>query len=165
MKNTSLKKILRQNIDLNALHGILLDESELFILLAIEYDFYMDGYCIVRKKDVTKLTSTKSNKYVFKILKAEGLIQNLEHPRINLTSWNSIFSSFGKNEFVIVENEEAKNFDIGPITKINKNSMWLRYFDGAGEWIKEVKLKYPDITSIRFKNNYIKYHEKHIGPF
>jgi len=164
MKNTSLKKILRPNIDPDDLYGIILDESDLFVLFAKEYDFFIDGYQVIRKEDITKFTSTKSCKYVYKILKTEGLLQNIEPPKIELSSWYSIFSSLGKNEFVIVENEEAGVFNIGPVTKINKKSMSLRYFDGTGVWEGEIKIKYTDITSVQFKNNYIKYHEKYIKP-
>jgi hypothetical protein len=64
MKNIALRKIIRDNLDPNPLYGIILKESKDYILIAREYDFFIDGYQILRKEDITSFITNKSNKYV-----------------------------------------------------------------------------------------------------
>lgn len=164
MRNTALKKIYRSAFDIDPLYGIELKESESLVLFAREYDFFIDGFQIIRKEDITEYSSSKSLKYNFNILKSEGLIQGIVTPDIDLSSWASVFRSLGRKEFVSVEDERTGDMDIGPITKINKKSMSLHYFDGAGKWLDEPQIQYSDITSLQFGTNYICYHKKHIQP-
>jgi len=165
MKNSSFRKIYREGLEQNALYGLILNESKDFLLIAREFDFYLDGYQIIRKSDITSSITNKSNKYVYKILKSEGKLKSLQIPEISLNTWQSIFKSLGKGEFISVEDEEVGEFAIGPIIRVNKQSVVLRYFDGAGIWGNEEKISYENITSLQFKTNYINYHAKYIQPW
>ncbi len=164
MKNTALRKITRDDLDSNAIYGIVLNESKDYLLVAREYDFFIDGYQVLRKEDITSSETNKSNKYVYKILRLEGKLKSIDIPTIDLASWETIFKSLGKGEFVSVEDEMAGDMSIGPIVRVNKKSMVLRYFDGAGIWCDNENISYEDITSIQFRTNYIKHHAKYIQP-
>ncbi|MCU7838549.1 MAG: hypothetical protein KZQ94_04100 [Candidatus Thiodiazotropha sp. (ex Troendleina suluensis)] len=164
MKNTALRKIVRDDLDPNALYGIVLNESSDYLLIAREYDFFIDGFQILRKQDITSSVTNKSNKYVYKILKSEGKLKSINIPIIDLTNWETIFKSLGKGEFVSVEDEVVGDMAIGPIIRVNKKSMVLRYFDGAGIWRDNENIRYKDITSLQFKTNYINHHAKYIQP-
>ncbi len=164
MRNTALKKIIRSSIDSDPLYGIVLKESDSLVLFAREFDFLIDGFQVIRKEDITEYSSSKALKYKFKILKSEGLIQEIVTPDIDLSSWESAFRSLGRTEFVSVEDERAADMIIGPITKINKKSMSLHYFDSTGKWLDESRIQYSDITSLEFGTNYIYCHRKYLQP-
>lgn len=162
MKNSALKKIYREGIDESPLYGIILDESNDYILLAREYDFHVDGFSILRKSDITHCVSNKSTQYCFRILKSEKLIASIQIPKVNLESWQSIFRSLGVGTFISAENGIEEDYWIGPIVRVNKKSIVLHYFNGTGEWVANDKISYTDITSVEFDTNYINMHEKHI---
>ena len=164
MRNTALKKILRSAIDVDPFYGVLLRESDSLVLFAREYDFFIDGFQIIRKEDITECSSSNSLRYNFKILKSEGLIGQVLTPDIDLSSWETVFRSLGRKEFVSVEDERTGDMDIGPITKINKKSMVLHYFDGAGKWLDESRIPYSNITTVQFGTNYIRCHRSYIQP-
>ncbi len=164
MKNTALRKIVREKLDSHPLYGVILNESNDYLLIAREYDFYIDGFQVLRKQDITSSISNKSNKYVYSILKSEGKLKSIDVPIIDLTNWETIFRSLGRGVFVSVEDEVAGDLIIGPIIRVNKKSMVLRYFDGAGIWCDNESIRYEDITSLQFKTNYINYHAKYIKP-
>ncbi len=163
MKNTDLKQICRYSVDPDALYGIVFAESEELILIAKEYDFFVDGFQVVRKKDISEIESTESTKYTYKLLHREGLLRDIECPIKDISGWRSVFSQLGEGEFVIVEDEVADDMLIGPITEVGPESVALRYFDGQGKWREESRIDYSDITSLQFRCNYVRVHQKYIG--
>ena len=55
MKNTALRKIVREKLDSHPLYGVILNESNDYLLIAREYDFYIDGFQVLRKQDIMGL--------------------------------------------------------------------------------------------------------------
>jgi hypothetical protein len=168
-KNKKLVKIERSSeIDDNSVHGIILDYSDKFILIASEYDFFIDGWMIINRLYIEKITTTPNSNYCKKILQKEGLLDNILPPySIDISGCNTIFRSLKKNkQFAIVEDEHRDTgvFLIGPIKQIKKNSVSIRHFDGTGKWVREKRnIKFENISMIRFGCNYIRLHEKYLG--
>ena len=170
-RRKSLVTIRRDDIDENALDGFILGFSAKFILLAKVYDFIMDGWLVLNRKFVTGVKSTQSDRYCKSILKHENALASI-HPdlSIDLSDYPSLFSSLKRaHAFIIVENERpgANEFLIGPIARINKSSVSIRYFDACGKWIEgSHRISFDAITCVQFGCNYIKIHRKYItgGP-
>ncbi len=168
-KNKKLVKIERASeVDENPIYGIILDYSDKFILIALEYDFFIDGWRIINRFYIEKITTTQNSNYCKKILQKEGLIKSIMPPvSINISGCNTIFRSLKKNKlYTIVEDEHPDSgvFLIGPIKQINKNNVSIRHFDGTGKWIpKSRNIKFGDISIIHFGSNYIRLHEKYLG--
>ena len=85
---------------------------------------------------------------------------------IDLSTWNTIFVDLKKSDIhVIVECEDLKKptFTIGPIEKINKKSVFVRNYDANGQLDKKLtKLKFKDITLVKFNDDYSKTFRKYL---
>lgn len=103
------------------------------------------------------------------ILKEEGILDQIRKPSINsLDNWESVLTelhNLGKSVIVECESLETAKFYIGEITAIDKKSLFLLYFDAAGEWDEEpTEILLKDITSINFDSRYFNVISKYLKP-
>ncbi len=133
-----------------------------FFYGAIESDFIIDGYSIRRIKDID-YTSERDD-ICNDILKNEGLLENIEYPKIDILSWKSIFTdlkTIGEN--IIVEDEYEGFFNIGSIEEIEDNNIVFRNFDADGIWQEQLDIiNFNEITSVTFNSRYIKIFSKYL---
>ncbi|MEW6097263.1 MAG: hypothetical protein AB1567_12200 [bacterium] len=160
LKKNAAITIIRNTPGFYNIHGYLLDISDDWILVQNISEFHLDGYSIIRKSDVDKMRYDNRDRYFEKILRIEGVRENVSKKyEINITDLPSIFKSLKITKLnIIVECEEPKNelFVIGKITQINKNSVSMLHFDACGRWEKQsTVIYYPEITIIRFDEEYI----------
>lgn len=159
----NIKTIMRGDIDDNSSFGFVIEQNKDLILILVEDDFWINGYQILRFSDIDSIKSTATNRHCTKILKREGLLEGSVRPEIDLSSWRSIFRDLKKRDkYVIVEDEIEEQFLIGPIARVNKQSVSIKYFDGTGHWGDVLNIKYTDITSVCFDSRYIQYHRKYV---
>ena len=160
---TTIRTIARKELDPNNLYGFVLGKNSELTYLILEYDFKLDGYQIIRTDDLTTFSTSDTNKYCAAIMKREGLLKDYPQPAIQLDSWHTVFQSLKKMDFfIIVEDENEDDFMIGPIVRVNKQSVTIRYFDSVGEWKDAENIRYEDITSVKFGDNYSRMHQKYI---
>jgi hypothetical protein len=150
------------------IYGFILQLSKDFLLIQKEEEFYLNGYGIIRKDHFDAIRCNKNDKARKKILKAEGII-NTDYGiknKIRLTDWRTIFEDLKKYDYhVIVECEDLKDplFLIGPIKKINKDSVQIQYYSPAGLLDrKPTKVNYSDITLVKFDDRYINVYRKYL---
>jgi hypothetical protein len=148
--------------------GFLLQMTKDFLLIQMEEEFYLNGYGIFKKNHFDSLRCNKFDKTCKRILKSERVIESDYgiDKKINLLSWETIFKDL--KEFyqqVIVECEDLEEslFVIGPIKRVNKDSVSIQYFDPTGLLDKKVTtVKYKDITLVKFDNRYINVFRKYL---
>lgn len=168
MKKSKKLKILRRScgtydyceFDLaycaNACYYYVLDFNERLCLCACENDFILDGFEINRVKDMERVELLDNA--TVDINKRNGLLEGLETPAVDITSWKTAFESLAKTElFVIIENEYRGFFRIGKIKRVKKKSVIFKSFDGDGVWQPKIKIPFSDITTVRFGNRYSTY--------
>ena len=165
----SFVKIEREFLDCDAsLSGYLLDVSDGFLMVQKEEEFFLDGYAIIPKFCFDGIRHNKFDKTLGKIMRKEGIEQ--EHYGIDydvdLTDWPSIFKSLRNRDLhVILECEDLEDpvFLIGPITRVGKKSVSIHYYDSTGKQDeKPTKVRYEDITILRFDERYINIFRKYI---
>ncbi|RFS17601.1 hypothetical protein [Emticicia sp. C21] len=147
--------------------GYIVDYSENFVLMHEVDDFLPEGYLIFTIQSVKEIKHTTGNKYYDKIIHLEGIIDKIENKhKPNLFTWTTIFQSIKKAGFnVIIENEdpEDESFDIGPITKVTANAVYVRYFDGEGFLsAQSTKITWNFITIAKFDDRYINIYSKYL---
>lgn len=131
----------------------ILDYSEKLFLGAVEDDFILDGFEINRQSDIDRL-EIKDDACV-KINKRLGLLDGIEVPKIDLTSWKTVFKSLAKTDFyIIIQNQYNDSFYIGKIKKVGKKSVTFKHFDAFGVWQHKEKIPLTEITSVRFADRY-----------
>ncbi len=146
----------------------LLISKELF-LSVVDRDFVLDGYTIRRVSDVIAIKEIKQT--YLKIHIAEGNIQKLKTPDIDISSFASVFNFLLKsNENVIIEgtvpNKDEIFFFVGRILAVSDISIKFRSFDGAGKWSENIlTIPYSSINAVTFRSSYVKTYSKYVNPY
>ena len=154
---------IRRNVGENTFEknsGYIVAFSENFVVLQETDDFIIRGYLIIPFQSITEILCSISDKYYDKIMKAEGITKKVENRhKLELKSWQTIFNSIKKlNLNVIVQNENPndEDFNIGPITKVNQDSVYIQYFDPKCYIDSEsTKIAFGTITVASFDDIYI----------
>ena len=167
LKNKSVVTIVRNKPNLCNIHGYLLKASKDWLLVQNISEFHLNGYSILRRKDIKKIYYDEAEKFFEKILNKEGVSKKvIDKYKINLSSLFTIFGDLKKAKLtIIVECEEEKDdiFIIGKINRIDSDSVSLYHFDACGRWSKKPKvIKYSKITIIRFDEEYINVFTKYV---
>lgn len=169
LKHKDLVKIVRviDGVDMGGT-GFILDASKEFILVQKEDEFLLDGYLLFQKKQIEDIRCNTFDKVSKKILKSEGVLDREYGIKnnINLLSFQTIFTDI-KKEFgcAIVECEQGDDpvFVIGPIKRVNKDSLSIQHFDAKGMLEKKVtKVPFSDITLVTFGDRYTSTFKKYI---
>jgi hypothetical protein len=147
--------------------GYVLDYSDKFVLMQEVFDFAVGAYYVFPLSTVSKIRFCKTDKYFTNILAAEGEADNCKNRHeIDLSNWESVFKSIQSTGLsVIVENENPNDetFDIGPITKVTKKAVFVRYFNSTGLLNREPsRLEWNRITVARFDDRYANIFSKHL---
>lgn len=162
-------QVRRDFIDDEAhINGFILEASEDFILVQAEEDFRLTGYSILHKSKFDSIQFDEIDNTVKKILKKEGVITKDYgiKKKVNLSSWQSIFKNLKKLDFhVILECEDSEDpiFLIGPVVKIGEKSVSIHNYDATGVFDeKPTKVKYKDITIVKFDERYANVFRKYL---
>ena len=178
MKKSEMKELVRKAIesktlccvefkyDYYYLHHFPSKISDRLFLGAKHDDFLLDGFEIHRFCDMTKikLNDDKRNE----ILKAEGIVDALTVPDIDLNDWHSVFIFLQKIEKnIIVEKESLDDdeceFAIGHIEKELKNKILFKDFDADGIWQDELlEIPFSQITTVKFGSRYVEVFSKYV---
>jgi len=135
---------------------------------ANEDDFSIDGYTIRRIKDVVSV-KIKDDKCL-EIDIAEGLLDELDLPEIDITDWHSAFKSLKAiGENIIIEKESSIaddcQFAIGRITEVHGDFLLLREFDAEGNWLYDnTIIPFSAITSVTINSRYVRVFSKYLPP-
>ena len=178
MKKSEMKELVRNAIETKTLccmefkydyyylHYFPIQMSDRLFLGAKHDDFLLDGFDIRRFCDMTKikLNDDKRNE----ILKAEGILDRVSAPNIDLTDWYSVFLCLQKlDKNIIVEkeslDEDEWQFAIGRIEKVLKNKILFRHFDADGIWQDEpYEILFSQITTVTFGSRYVEVFSKYV---
>lgn len=145
----------------NAVYYYVLDFSEKLCLCACEDDFILDGFEVCRLRDTESVELVKNA--TVEINRQNGLLDDIEDPNVDISSWKTVFSSLAKTGlYVIVRNDYRDFFRIGKIKKVKKSSVVFKSFDGDGVRQPKIKIPFSDITSVQFGNRYSTYWKKYL---
>ena len=159
IENRSIISIKREKIDNNTILSTPLKVSTDFLLLAYLYDFFLNGYKIVKIEDITQLKQSDSEKHIEEICNKERILEFRQNfDSLSLTNWQSIFRWISyTDQIVTIESEKlnGSEFYIGSIIVVESDSLAILQFDGAGIWDKDRSIiKYDSISCITFGDMY-----------
>lgn len=136
--------------------------NDKFILGQEEDDFILDGYCIRRISQLTKveIKDDKCNE----INRLFGLTNQIIDPEIDMSSWQSIFESLIRlDTYIEIEDAINEQFAIGVIEKIFKDRLLFRLFDADGIWDDDVwEIRYSQITSVKWGTRYAEHWKRYL---
>ena len=131
--------------------------SEEFIFGIKEDDFILNGF------QIRKLSDLKSVEVIddlcVKINKKQGILDRIQIPIVDLTSWKSICESLLKwKGFVCIENEITNDGEdflfIGELKSVESDYLVLQPIDADGFWEDEILIYYEGITCFTFGDRY-----------
>lgn len=148
--------IKRSNIDKGLLYCIPLKVGQDLVFVQYLYDFLIDGYKILRIKDITAIRSGDQERFSEKILRDEGILNQIKTPPVNVNNWGTVLHDIlvlEKN--VVVECEILGEFYIGRIVEVSKTTLSLLHFDPLGVWDDEpTQIDFKDISVVSFDDRY-----------
>jgi hypothetical protein len=164
-----LVSLERKAIDPHPIRGFVLDFSSKLLLLQTEYDFYIDGFQVVRIKDISHIrVGSKTDRFQKQLLQDEGLLNAVKFDyRIDLTNWKTALSELMETHpFLILEyeslNPEEENFFFGTPLRCKSRSLSLRFFCGDGSWLdKPPTVQFKKLTRCKFDCNYLNVYQRY----
>ena len=158
-----LVTIERKKLDPNRCYGVIVSQSVALTLLHCEDDFQFDGYMVMRTKDITLCKSTKSNDYGERLMRREGLWENIPQwvKKLSIGGWPDLIADL-VGKVVIIEDEVREGFHIGPLLEAQAKHATIHYFDGCGQLQDVERVAYSRITSVKFGDRYSTIHAKYL---
>lgn len=165
IQRRTLVSISRAEIDSLSIQGCILACSEALVLLQYVFDFRLDGFMLLRRKDITELKSGKTNRFQQYLLESEGLWDQVDFTfRAPIESYKSFLAALSPNEIVIVEDEvaEPQQFLIGTVSRVAGDSVTINHFTGTGRLVEPKEtISLARVTSCQTRTNYIKAYQRH----
>jgi hypothetical protein len=165
IKRRDLVSIRRARIDTLSIQGFVLAFSETLILLQYVFDFRLDGFMLLRRKDVTGLKAGNTDRFQRQLLETEGVLDQVDFDfRAPIDSYESFLADVSSDEIVIVEGEAAdpQQFLIGIVSHVEGNGVTIRHFTGVGRLVEPHEtIVASQITSCQIRTNYIQFYQRH----
>lgn len=161
-----LVSITRDKIDYLSIQGFILAYSKELVLLQYVYDFRLDGLIVLRRRDITSVETSHTDEFQTQLLQDSGLFAQINfNPGYDLTNWESLLNTLGKQaKYIILENEALEDpaFCIGELRNVTRDSVDMLGFNGVGRWDDmETCILHNEITSLQAFTNYIRFYRNH----
>lgn len=154
----------------DSIDGIVLYQTDVFVVLAVEEDFEFNGIAVVSKKFIRKLRDSKYERCCNKIIKFNKSIEKIK-PQAwlkNCLSFEDILKQLNrKNIWPSIETIFCRKnmkmdfaFYIGPVQTINLNELLIESYDADASWEGAYKIKIQEVYKITFFDRYSKHFNK-----
>lgn len=156
-KLEQLYSVSVKNFD-DKIEGILLKESDEWILIKSLYaDYIVDGFKIVKKKDIINIS--RSTREIFKenVLKVNTKWDIRFPIDIPIENTHDLCEYFRKKQILIAFNCDTDNlFYVGYVEKVLKKSFHLKSLNPNGEWNGKLSTIWlVDISVFSMDSNYL----------
>ncbi|MDR6845585.1 hypothetical protein [Flavobacterium granuli] len=157
-----MEKYLRQLISIefddkkDIFSGFLIDWTEDWILLKNNpVDFIIDGYTILRNKNVKSIIQDKDHEFTERVIKLKGLNTSAEEI-IPLKDLSSIINFLAdKYEIFQIAKKSDKAVYLGKLIELNEEELVIDFMGTEGEFEGEMSFKLNKIRVIEFDTDYI----------
>ena len=157
-----MEKYLRQLISIefedkkDVFSGFLIDWTEDWILLKNNpVDFIIDGYTILKNKNVKSIIQDKDHEFTERVIKLKGLKTSAEEI-IPLKDLYSIINFLAiKYEIFQITKKSDKAVYLGKLIELNEEELVIDFLGTEGEFDGEMSFKQNKIRVIEFDTDYI----------
>ena len=157
-----MEKYLRQLISIefedkkDIFTGFLIDWTEDWILLKNNpVDFIIDGFTILKNKNVKAIIQDKDHEFTEKVIKLKGLKTSAEEI-IPLTDLATIIR-FLDNKYGVfqIAKKSDKAVYLGKLIEVNEDELIMDFLGPEGIYEGEMEFKHNKIRVIEFDTDYI----------
>jgi hypothetical protein len=160
-------KFLRAIPGSEILHGFVLGKSSSLVLLQVVREFHLDGYSIVRVRDLEGVLCRREEKFFQKMLKAEGVVPDEATKAPALGSMASALKSLSRRAGIVsieCETPDDDEFYAGTINGVAGRTAKVRTFDVLGKWdAKPEMVDVRMITLVSWDTEYLRVFAKHVA--
>jgi hypothetical protein len=157
-----MEKYLRQLISIefedkkDIFSGFLIDWTEDWILLKNNpVDFIIDGYTLLKNKNVKSIIQDKDHEFTEKVIRLKGLKTSAEEI-IPLKDLSSIINFLAdKYEIFQISKKSDKAVYLGKLMELNEDELVIDFLGTEGEFDGEMSFKLNKIRVIEFDTDYI----------
>ncbi len=155
------------------IHGVPLAATSELLLMHEIHEFHLDGYLVVPLRNIRGVRKRDAEAMIQRIMSAENAYSKLglEDP-VAISSYADLFGSIqALGRYVVIEawqNAEDEDwvedfFLIGRVVNVTERAVAILNFDPTGKWDAQPRvLKYKNISSICFDNEYVNTFAKYV---
>jgi hypothetical protein len=136
--------------------GFIIDYSENWILLKLNpVDYLIDGYIIVKNKNIKSFIRTEREEFTEKVIRLKGLSFNGDN-KVPLNNLSNILEYLTSNYgvFQIATKRESASY-LGRLVTIDNEELAIDFLDTRGKWKDEILFNPKKIRIIEFDTDYI----------
>ncbi len=146
----------RKKLDAVPLYCVPLAYSSALVLVALYTDFQLDGYQVVRLRDISGIQADARTHFHERILAAEQVQPLMVSPDLSIADFPSLLAELYARDIPVIVQSDSGGILLGPIAKAGKNKLRVRYIDAEGRADTEVtRIAYEDIASVCFGTRYL----------
>ncbi len=157
-----MEKYVRQLISIefedkkDVFSGFLIDWTEDWILLKNNpVDFIIDGYTILKNKNIKSIIQDKDHEFTERVIKLKGLKTSAEEI-IPLKDLHSIITFLAKKyEIFQLTKKSDKAVYLGKLIDLNEKELVIDFLGTEGKFDGEMSFKQNKIRVIEFDTDYI----------
>ncbi|PKB18110.1 hypothetical protein [Flavobacterium sp. 5] len=157
-----MEKYLRQLISIEfedkkeIFTGFLIDWTEDWILLKNNpFDFIIDGYTILKNKNLKSIIQEEDHEFTEKVIKLKGLKTSAEEI-IPLKDVYTIINFLDKKHEVFqIAKKSDKAVYLGKLIELNEDELIIDFLGTEGKFDGEMSFKLNKIRAIEFDTDYI----------
>lgn len=168
IKEREIVEIFRHEIDEYSTLAYVTAFTDKLLCFQNVNDFTVDGYKVVRTKDITDICVCDSNdnlKFINMILKKENLILR-SSINFDFKSWESFLNCMKETNTPITLEcsfEDAFDYYFGWVTKVDSKFAYMKCYDGYGMIFKdEVKVNLDFVSQVAFGDRYTTLTSKYV---
>ena len=131
-----------------------------FVLVRSLHEFAVNGFAVLRLRDILEVHSTDAERFFARVLRAEGAPERFPAVRpVPLRSWEAVLEAVRlhyRHAIVECEHAEGVRFFLGELAGVDGDDAMLHYIQVNG--VREAALtRVPldDITLVRFDERYV----------
>ena len=161
----ALISVRRKRVDDRYIQAFPLAVSQRLVLLQYVYDFHIDGFMLLRLRDISDWKIGDTNIFQRRLLQEEGLFDQVQFDFSALIeSFPDFLCSLSPTELVIVESErtDPAEMHIGTVASADSRIVAINYITGiARREDAPRQMAVRDITSCQIRTNYLNFYQRH----
>lgn len=145
-------------------------EGELFLVQEVN-DLELDGYSVLRLRDVTEVRNGQHERFAERVIEGEGVLAQVRPPEppVALASWTILFQSIAAARWPLVildcEEYDDEPMYVGRVVEAGAATVSFRCVDALGVWdAAPDDVPYEQITAVRFGDRYTTILARYVPP-
>ena len=153
--------------EIEHIHGYAIGLSKSLLVMRWIEEFRVEGYKIVRIKDISEIRRNEYEETYDQILKHFQVPPATQSPKwLKYGNWKSVFNSLQKRKKCVAVNSISLNYDefaLGLVEGTGRGSISIKAFDATAKWFDEPRVfRFQQIYQVGFDDRYHKIFYKYM---